>query len=295
MVQRLYAALLADGVSAWAVADCHAILGRALKHAVRLELVARNVCEAVTPPRAPKREMDVWDASQARRFLAIAGESAYGPIWMLTLTTGMRRGEILGLRWQDIDLHAGALQVRQTIGRVGSALLAGTPKTPSSRRAITILPTVVDALRGHKASQNERRLAAGTAWTDNDLVFASEVGTPIQPSNLRRDFLALAARAGVPAIRIHDQRHTYATLGLGSGAPLRTISEAMGHADPAITMRTYAHVLPEHRRELAARMDGVFFGPNDAARGTDAGQTDAAESDALEKKRARTQKGHDSG
>jgi integrase len=215
----------------------------------------------VTPPRVRHREMTTWDADQARRFLAVASTgSAYGPIWMVALATGMRRGELLGLRWQDVDLERGIVHVRQSAGRVRGKMVLSQPKSRAGKRVIPLQAAVVAALRDHKVRQNERRLTLGAAWEDHDLVFAAASGRPINPSNLRRDFVTLAKRAGVPMIRIHDQRHTYATLGLSSGASLKALSESMGHAQTSITINTYAHALPHQRREVADKVGDVLFG-----------------------------------
>jgi integrase len=260
-VQAFYAERLAAGVSAWAVAACHQRLKQALTMAVRLGIVAGNVCAMVRPPRVRHREMTTWDADQARRFLAVASTgSAYGPIWMVALATGMRRGELLGLRWQDVDLERGTVHVRQSVGRVRGKMVLSQPKSRAGKRVIPLQAAVVAALRDHKVRQNERRLVLGAAWEDHDLVFAAASGRPINPSNLRRDFMTLAKRAGVPVIRIHDQRHTYATLGLSTGASLKALSESMGHAQTSITINTYAHALPHQRREVADKVADVLFG-----------------------------------
>ncbi len=218
------------------------------------------MCDMVTPPRVRHREMTTWDADQARRFLAVAcAGSAYGPVWMVALATGMRRGELLGLRWRDMDLERGLLHVRQAAVRVRGQMVMSQPKSLAGRRALPLQPPVITALRD-KARQNERRLGLGVAWQDDDLVFASASGGPINPSNLRRDFLALVERAGVPVIHIHDQRHTYATLGLATGANLKALSDSMGHAQTSITMNTYAHALPHQRQEVADKVGDILFG-----------------------------------
>ena len=139
-------------------------------------------------------------------------------------------------------------------------MVLSQPKSRAGKRAIPLQAAVVAALRDPKVRQNERRLVLGAAWEDHDLVFAAANGRPINPSNLRRDFMTLAKRAGVPMIRIHDQRHTYATLGLSSGASLKALSESMGHAQTSITINTYAHALPHQRREVADKVGDVLFG-----------------------------------
>ena len=146
-----------------------------------------NVCDLVTPPRAVAREMATWDGDQARGFLPVAEQSAYGPIWLVALATGLRRGELLGLRWQDVEVERRTLSIRQTVGLVGTTVVAGQPKTRSGRRTIPVPADVIETLREHRRRQNERRLALGSIWQDHDLVFAATNGNPINPNNLRRN------------------------------------------------------------------------------------------------------------
>jgi len=258
-VQAFYSMLLANGVGLWTVHYCHMRLSQTLKQAVRLSLITRNVCDMVDPPRLQPREMHTWDAHQARRFLAVAAESGYGPIWPLAAAGGMRRGELLGLRWGDVDLDHGLVHVRQTVVRVGTGLIFSQPKSAAGRRAVHIPPLIVQLLREHRVHQNQQRLQLGAVWQDHDLVFAAANGEPINPSNLRRDFLSLIARAGVPTIRVHDLRHTFATLALSSGAPLKAVAEAIGHADTRLTLSTYTHVLPGQRQEVADKVASLLF------------------------------------
>jgi len=239
---------------------CHQQLSTALKQAVRLGLVSRNVCDLVTPPRVPSREMATWDGVQARRFLAVAGQSTYGPIWIVALATGLRRGELLGLRWQDVDVERRTLSVRQTVGLVGTTIVAGQPKTRSGRRTIPVPMDVIEVLREHRRRQNERRLVLGPIWQDHDLVFAAANGTPINPNNLKRDYTRLVTLADVPCIRIHGVRHTHATLALQQGANIKAVSQRLGHARTSITMDIYAHVLPEQAQDVSEKVGSVLFG-----------------------------------
>jgi len=146
-VQAFYSRMLAEGIGPWTVRYCHQRLSQALKQAMRLGIVVRNVCEAVDPPRLPSHEMQTWDAAQARHFLDVAGESGYGPIWVLALATGMRRGELLGLRWGDVDLERGLVHIRQTVVRVGTGVAFSRTKSASGRRSVRIQPAVVALLR----------------------------------------------------------------------------------------------------------------------------------------------------
>jgi len=263
-VQRFYTDLLASGASAHLVARCHMRLRQALTFAVRLGLVPRNVTDAARPPRYRTPEMATWSVEEAARFLDTARRlSHYGPIWTLSLTTGLRKGELLGLRWVDVDLDVAVLRVRQAITRYKGAdgvhrPQVVDPKTASSRRAVSLPAFVVAELRAHHAAQLARRLELGPLWTDHGLVFPSEVGTPIVDSNLYRDYNRLIAAAGVRRIRVHDHRHTHASIVLAQGGSIKALSERLGHRGAAITLNTYAHVAPHQRDEMAARLDAAF-------------------------------------
>ena len=189
----------------------------------------------------------------------MADQSAYGPIWLLALSKGLRKGELLGVRWPDVDLDRGTLRIAQTIGALHGKIVFKGTKNAGSKRVITLRAGVIAALRVHKVRQLERRLALADQWNDHDLVFTCANGGPIHPDNLDRDFHRLIKIAGVPRIRIHDVRHTFTTHALASGANVKAVSEAIGHADISTTLRTYAHVLPEQRREVAAKVSAAFF------------------------------------
>ena len=262
-VKTFYADKLDAGCGKRTVELCHLRLSQALKKAVELGLVARNAAQVVHPPRARAREMQTWDMDQAQRFLAAASQSGYGPVWAVVLATGMRRGEVLGLRWQDVDLERRVLHVRQAVVPVGGVAQIGPTKNGRSRAIHGIYPSVLAALREHKARQNARRLEMGPLWRDHGLVFCSEVGTPIQPRNLARDYDRWVARAGVPRIRIHDQRHTNASLLLQMGTDIKVVSERLGHAQTSITMDVYHHVTARQHQEAGDRIGAALFGPGD--------------------------------
>ncbi len=266
-LQTFYADKLAAGCGVRTIRLCHLHISQALKQAVKLGLVARNVATLVTQPQEPPQEMRVWDASQAQAFLVVAGKSAYGPIWMLALATGLRRGELLGLRWRDVDVERRVLHVRQTVGSLRGHPEFKPPKTRSSRRDVPVPEPVIAALRDHKRAQDERRNAMGAAWQDHDLVFAAANGNPVNPDNVGRDFQRLVRIASVPPIRVHDLRHTHVTLALQAGANTKAVSEAIGHSAIGITLGTYAHVMPEQRTEVAEKVAETLFrqpnGPDD--------------------------------
>lgn len=262
-LQTFYSDKLAEGCGVRTIRLCHLHINQALKQAVKMGLISRNVASLVTQPQSAPREMRVWDTAQAQAFLAVAHKSTYGPIWMLALATGMRRGELLGLRWQDIDMERRVLYIRQTVGSLHGRPEFKPPKTRSSRRMVPLQDAVIAALKEHRRRQNERRLELGEVWQDHDLVFAAANGGPINPDNVGRDFQRLVKLAGVPMIRIHDQRHTHVTLALQAGANIKAVSEAIGHADVAITLRTYTHVMPEQRIDVAEKVGAALFGRAD--------------------------------
>ena len=248
------------GLSPRMVRLIHSVIRKALQQAVKWQMVSRNVADATDPPRGTRPPVKTWDAEQARRFLEASAGDHYGAVWLLAITTGMRRGELLALRWQDIDLTKGVLHVRRSLVELGSKLSIQEPKTASGRRAVQLSQTAVAALKEHKARQNEQRLRLGESWQDQDLVFATAVGGMVAPRNLIRRFKELTAAADLPAIRFHDLRHTHATLLLKEGTHAKIVSERLGHANIAITLDTYSHVLPDMQREAATGIDRALFG-----------------------------------
>jgi integrase len=254
----------ADGTGGLAprtVRYLHSIVREALAQAVRWQLVARNVADATEPPRAVRPHVQTWDTAQLRRFLTFAQDDEhYGPVWLVAVATGLRRGEVLGLRWEDVDLERGRLHIRRSLVEIGSALHIQEPKTESSRRVLPVPAEVVAALRAHRARQAEHRLRLGPAWQDHGLVFTTASGGPIAPRNLLRRFKALAEAAGLPPIPFHGLRHAHATALLRDGIPAKVVSERLGHSSISLTLDTYSHVLPGMQRQAAGSIDVALFG-----------------------------------
>jgi integrase len=224
-------------------------------------MIARNPAAVVTPPRAARHEIRPLTPEQARVLLAVCEGERLGALYVLALTTGMRRGELLGLRWADVDLVARVLGVRSTLYRAEGRLVLAEPKTARSRRLIHLAPEAVAALRAHRDRQLQERLQLGPAWDAHDLVFANELGRPIEAQNMiRRSFYPLLERAGLPRIRFHDLRHSTATLLLTSGVHPKVVSEILGHATIGITLDTYSHVLPAMHREAVGAMSSLLSG-----------------------------------
>jgi integrase len=274
-LERLYAQLLnpkpaGAGLSSTTVHHTHVALSQALADAERLGLVARNVAarrSGAKPPSIRQVEMHTLDLEQSRTLLATAADDRLEALYILAVTTGMREGELLALRWRDIDLEAAHLQVRGSLTRPeGEGYQIGLPKTKRSRRRIDISPAAIAALHRHRIHQAEEKLASGlgTAWGDPrwpDLIFTNEAGRCLDaPNLLKRHFHPLLIRAGLPIIRFHDLRHTAATLMLLKGVTPKVVSERLGHSSVAFTMDRYAHVLPSMQRDAANTLDVALFG-----------------------------------
>lgn len=233
-------------LSAATVHRVHSALHEALQDALRKGLIARNPCDAVTPPKEERYDAKTFNPDQCYTFLdAIVGERLEA-LYLLALTTGMRQGELLALRWEHLDLERGFLQVTSTIGPgERGGLEIGKPKTESSQRIVRLVPETVECLRSHRARQLEERLAAGPLWEDYGLVFTRASGAPIDGRTLGRvHFYPLLQRAGLPRIRFHELRHTIATLNLYEGTPVSEVSKMLGHASQRTTMAIYSHALP---------------------------------------------------
>lgn len=230
-----------------------AILRCALNHAVKRGLVLRNVCQSVDTPKYEQREMHPLSQEEAQRFLKAAEGNRLQAFYVLAITVGARQGELLGLEWKDVDLGKGTMFIRRTLNESNGKFLSGPPKTKRGTRKIRLPKVAVDALVEHR----KRMLKEGHAGID--LVFCDRIGGPLRRQNVqRRSFKPLLTQAECPEIRFHDLRHTYATLALANGVPIRVVSDTMGHSRSSVTIDTYAHVLPSQERLAADQMDAVF-------------------------------------
>ena len=241
------------GLSPRTVLHQHRLLRNALNQAVRWELLARNPCDAVVPPRPPRIEMQVLDEREVIRFLETASRESLYPFFHSAVTTGARLGELLALRWQDVDLTDGRISIKRTVRRLsGYGYVVGSPKTHRSRRAIALDSETRQVLQDHRRRQLEQRLLIGPAYHDDeDLVFATPTGLPLGDSTVRTTFNRILKKAGLRRIRIHDLRHSAATLMLRAGVNPKVVSDRLGHSTIAITLDTYTHVLPDTQREGA--------------------------------------------
>jgi integrase len=264
-VQAFYAQKLHEGVSASVVKYMHGVLRHALSDAQRLGLVYRNACDLVDVPRVRRREIMPLTAEQARGFLLSLRGHRSEALYVLALATGMRRGELLALRWQHVDLDNALIKVQASLQlRQGRWVLA-PPKTKYSRRQIALSRTTVDALRRHRALMAAEKLRLGPAWEDDELVFPNTAGRMQDPTYLAHyQFKPLLRKAGMPNIRFHDLRHTAATLLLAQGVNAKVVSEMLGHSSIALTLGIYGHVLPHMQQQAAEIMDRLLWGSQTA-------------------------------
>lgn len=265
-IEKLYNELLAGGVSGQkplapkTVKNTHVVLRKALADAERLGLVPRNAASAARSPSAHRPEFDTWSSDDLKTFFEATKDNRLRAAFVVLATTGMRRGELLGLRWRDVDFGGAQLSIVQALTTVKWEPVVTPTKTQRSRRTIYLDTFTVDALRGHRKRQREEQLAAGPAWDgSNDLVFRGDLGGLVHPDSFSREFLLLVRDAGLPRIRLHDLRHTYATLALKTGVHPKVVSERLGHATVGITLDLYSHVTPGIARDAAQAVASTIF------------------------------------
>ena len=238
----------------------HRILSRALKVALRRGRVARNVATLVDAPSVHRAEVQPLTAADARRILATATGTRNAARWSVALALGLRQGEALGLSWEDVDLEAGTLTVRKALQRQsGGGLVLVRPKSAAGRRTMVLPAPLATALRRQRSAQISERLAAGSRWVDTDLIFTTPHGSPVDPRNDYRAWRSLLEQAGVRPARLHDARHTAATLLLAQGVPARVAMQILGHSQITLTLGTYSHVVPELAHDAARRMAHVLW------------------------------------
>ncbi len=265
-VARWVAKLRATGVGARSVQMAKLRLDQVLDLAVDWTIVPRNVARRVKVTAPPARTADVWSLDDLRRFLAAADDDPAFPLWHVAAATGLRRGELLGLRWADLDLDAAVLRVAQQVIPVPGGLAIGPPKSRAALRSVALPSWLPPLLRAHKDRQAFAKAKTGDLWRDLDLVFPSRVGTPQNPNNLYPDLNRLMARAGVPRITWHQIRHTHVTQAIAAGVPIGVVSKRVGHARTSITLDIYAHVLGGQDRAAADAIGDLLApatGPDD--------------------------------
>lgn len=255
-VAGFYRSRLDSGCSAASVHKMHETLHKALRQAVRWGYMMKNLADDVDPPKVNTQEVTPLTREEARRLLNTVQGDRLEALYVVALHTGLRQGELLALRWEDLDLEARTLQVRRTVTKDGGKLSIGPAKTAQSRRTVKLTRDATDALRGHLTRQLEEIDGLGDFFEDNGFVFCTAKGTLINPSNLRkRSFAPLLVRAGLPHMTFHQLRHTAATILLLKNVNPKIVSEMLGHASIAITLDTYSHVLPNMQDSAVAAME----------------------------------------
>lgn len=271
-LNKLYAELTAAGLGPSTVRNqVHAPLRKAFGDAVGWGRLVTNPAKVANPPKAStmadaRPEMKTWTGAELERFLAAEASSRYGPAFHFLATTGCRRGEALGLRWADIDLDATPphATIRQTVTSIDHVVhIAPSTKTGRGRR-VDLDGRTVAVLRSWRAAQAQERLLMGEGYREGDFVFALPDGRPIHPENFSQAFNRAVARNDVTRVRLHDLRHTWATLALGAGVDVKVVSERLGHSSTTITRDTYQHVTPAMASDAAERVAGLIFGSRSA-------------------------------
>ncbi len=261
-LDELYTKRIDAGLSPTTVRHLHAMLHNALRQAVRQGILSRNVADLVDVPKMRPRMMTTLSSDEVRALIDASASERLGAGVVLAVTTGLRRGELLALRWRDVDVERGQLQVRASLQWTKDGATFSEPKTAQSRRHVTLSRTAIYALRIHRLAQREEQRRRARVWQDQDLVFANEVGGPIEPHNfVRRTFARALKSAGVPTVRFHDLRHTAATLLLEQGVHPKIVSEMLGHSTIAMTLDLYSHVTPTMQRQAADAMDTAVGAP----------------------------------
>ena len=258
MLNKMYGELLdrgrldgRGGLSPKSVRNIHVVLHKALGDAVRWDKLARNPADLADPPKATRREIKVWAPDQLAAFLDHVREHRLYAAFRLMAMTGMRRGELLGLRWSDVDLAADRLSIQQTRLSVDYQQVISEPKTAKGRRSVALDRETASALKRHRKWQLEERMAAGDLWEETEPVFTDELGHPIHPDRFTKLFVALVEATGIERLTPHGLRHTYATLALQAKANPKVVSDRLGHADVSTTLQIYSHVTPALEQDLA--------------------------------------------
>jgi integrase len=265
-LEEMYRALASDPdlthrVSPATMTRVHATLMSALGTAVRRGLIDRNPAETVELPTPGRPELVVWTAEQLAEFLGGIVDDDLYPVFVLLALCGLRRGEAVGLRWRDVDLEHGMMRVRQQFVAVGRHIVIGEPKSKAGHRQVALDITTVRLLHCHRAAQQRQQERLGAAWVETALVFTEPNGAALDPTYVSRHFDRLVARSGLPRIRLHDLRHSSASIGLASGESLLEVSRRLGHSSIAVTADIYSTVSPEVARESAERLSRAVFHP----------------------------------
>lgn len=261
-IQKLYGQMQKKGLSARIVRYTHAVLRSALQHAVKVNMLPRNEAQLVQLPKQTSKEMDVLNQDEVVAFLDALQGNRFATMFSFALATGCRPEEFYALQWKDIDFEKGTAIIRRALitHRKGGGWHFSEPKTKQSRRTIPLPVSTIKELRNHRRRQLEAKLKLGTAWNNFDLVFASEIGTPLNPPNVTRAFKKALQKADIrTSIRLYDLRHTTATLLLQAGVNPKVVSERLGHSTIVLTLDVYSHVLPGMQEAATEQLEGLIF------------------------------------
>ena len=261
------------GLSPKTVRNIHNIIHDALSQAVKNELIIRNVSEVTSLPRRPKKEMRVLTVEEQQKFMKIIESDTWSAAFFLDLASGLRLGELLALRWKDVDLKEGIVKVRQSLNRLKNfdtkdggktQIVFQEPKTAKGTRNIPIPESIVEKLKIHQANQEKEKEKHGTSYNKNNLVFCSSVGTHIEPRSFIRKLHRLVKKAGIEHTNVHSMRHTFASHSLELGIHPKIVQEMLGHANISMTLDTYSHVMPEMKKDAATKLNSLFNYSKDA-------------------------------
>ena len=261
-VQGFYSQKMSEGLAPKTVNNIHGVLHKALDNAVKWNILPRNVCDAVTPPRIPRKEKNVLTKQQAHTLLEEVRTHRLEALLTLAITTGMREGELLALHWQDMNFEDCSLQVKRAVSYLkGYGYVESEPKTAKGRRMIKLPVFVVDILVRHKAQQEEQRREVGSTWIDKDLVFTNAQGYYYSSSTLRKVFRRFLVSIGLPHMRFHDLRHSAATILLAMKVHPKVVQEILGHSQIAMTLDVYSHALLSMQEDVTKQWDSEFGKP----------------------------------
>jgi integrase len=258
-LEAMYRDMKSGGKAPQTIRNVHRVAGTIFAKALRMGFITRNPVPLADTPKVPRKEKAVFDREDLQSFLKTASDHRLGALFTLAATCGARSGELLGLRWTDVDFTKNEIHIRVSLHLTSRGFDLAEPKTKGSQRKLALSRVAIQALKRHRVRQNEAALRLGTAWTNNwDLVFTNEVGNPLDRKNvLRRDLRPLLAEAGLPPVTFHDLRHIAASWALDQGVPLTVVSRALGHTDLTTTARVYMHQIKGAEEKVAAAFDSL--------------------------------------
>lgn len=260
LVHEFYSLKMKEGYSSNYIQRMHEMIRLLLRVAFKWELMQKDIASLIQAPRIQKKTMNVWTIGQVNEFLKFTKHSRYHPVYFLAAYTGMRKGEILGLTWDDVNFEEKTISINKTLYHIKDEFLLQEPKTSSSVRTIHIDDDIIRVLKKQKVKQNLERLKYGGVYKEHNMVFAQETGEFVNPPGVNGLFTRFIKQSGLPRIRFHDLRHTHATILLQMGVNPKLVAERLGHSSVNITLDTYSHVLPSMKKDLTEQFSKVMKG-----------------------------------